>query len=335
MPEDNIKNIISITGFGWSGSGAVKDLLSEFDGITSFPFEFRMLNDPDGIIDLENGIVNDWRILNCDITIRRFIKYIQILGRPSRFYYPLSYNYNNLLNNKFWKICDEYLDDIIALQWKGSWPYHFHEFSTIKWFLFRVLSRLRLSTNILTRKDKMYLSCSKEQFYSSTKNLFNNLSIEVDSAGNSRYILFDQLIPAINCEKYLKYFYSAKVIIVDRDPRDIFIDALRWSYIPTDNINDFILWFKTQREYFIKNNSENQNILFLRFEDLVFNYDMSISSIISFLSLSPENHRLKQTIFDPNRSKQNIGQWKKHINEYDFSEIEKQLSEYCYKIEEN
>ena len=49
--EDKFK-IVSVSGFCATGSSAIFDLLLEFSNTESFPYEFRLLKDPDGIIDL-------------------------------------------------------------------------------------------------------------------------------------------------------------------------------------------------------------------------------------------------------------------------------------------
>jgi len=326
---NKIYKIISVSGFGWSGSGAVVDLLKEIKGIKYFPYEFRILKDPDGIIDLEHGLVNNWQELKSDITIRRFLKYAKILGRKPKFYYPLSYNYNYLLNNNFFNILNKYLEQLVDLKWHGSWPHHYHEFSSLKWFFYRVFNRLHLAKYFI-KKDKMYLSCPKEIFYDATKEFFNNIAKEIDLNSDSNTIFFDQLIPPYNCHRYLKYFHDPKIFIIDRDPRDVYVEALNWSYIPTDNVNDFIIWYKTQREYFFQNLIFSDRILYLKYEDIILKYDEMLKKIYSFLNINPEDHIHRKKFLNPDISKKNIGKWKYIDNNKVIKQIESHLKEYCY-----
>lgn len=81
--EDKFK-IVSVSGFCATGSSAIFDLLLEFSNTESFPYEFRLLKDPDGIIDLYNSLFDRWDDLNVDIALRRFDKYVEVLGRKNR-----------------------------------------------------------------------------------------------------------------------------------------------------------------------------------------------------------------------------------------------------------
>ena len=51
----------------------------------------------------------------------------------------------------------------------------------------------------------------------------------------------DQLVPSSNIEKYLRYFKDIKVVVVDRDQRDLFLfGKYNWrdGVIPT-NVEEF------------------------------------------------------------------------------------------------
>lgn len=297
-----------------------------------FPFEFRMLQDNDGIIDLERGLVSKWQLLQSDVVVRRFMAYVKRLGRPARFYYPLFYNYNALLDNKFYDICEDYIMKLVDLKWNGSWPVHFHEYSTIKWFTYRILNRLKILQKI-KNNDVMYLACPKEKFYNATKEFFNKLASIVVKKIDTEFIVFDQLVPAYNCQDYIKYFHKIKIIIVDRDPRDIYFDALNWSYIPTENIEDYIKWFKISRDYFNCTFENVDEILYIKFEDLVLKYDKMIPLIMSFLGIDDSRHIKKTQFFKPELSKQNVGKWRSNKFRVEMLKIEKSLGQYCYTLE--
>ena len=77
--------IVDVTGFGWSGSGAVHDLLREYDDVhfASFDdFEFTLLWMVDGIADLEYKLCEKHcRYGDSDRAISRFLEINKKLER--------------------------------------------------------------------------------------------------------------------------------------------------------------------------------------------------------------------------------------------------------------
>ena len=101
-------------------------------------------------------------------------------------------------------------------------------------------------------------------------------------------------------------------MLVVRDPLDVYADSYRvgWLAMPYD-IQMFIHWqwqmfnqVKTARKTY------PDKFSIVSFEQLVNNYDTVSIRIIDFLGLDWSKHAVK-TIFDPERSKKNIGQWRK------------------------
>ena len=329
MKSDYKYPLVSVTGLCATGSSAVFDLLREYDTFESFPYEFRLLTDPDGIIDLGNVLKNNWQDLNVDIAIRRFIDLFQRLSRDTKWYYPLSYGYNAILNGRFETELDEFLKNIGCLSWKGSWPYHWHEYSTAKWFFYRVLAKFH-KEKLMYKNDKMYMA-SYSQFEEACRILFNNICKIIAKDEDGKQIIFDQLIPAGNCEEFLKYFYDAKIIVVDRDPRDVYTRGAvkQWPFIPTQNVDNYIKWYRYIRENTYPLADDNERILFVKFEDLIYKYDETRGIIEDFLHLTPEHHNQKKSFFKPEVSIKNTQSWH-HMNQKAIKKIETELGNYCY-----
>ena len=321
--------IVSVTGLCATGSSAVFDLLREYDTFESFPYEFRLLTDPDGIIDLGNVLKNNWQDLNVDIAIRRFIALFDRISRDTKWYYPLSYGYNALLDGRFEKELNVFLKNMGCLSWQGSWPYHWHEYSAAKWFFYRVLAKFK-KEKWLYRNDKMYMA-SFSQFEEACRVLFNNICKIIAKDKDGKQILFDQLIPAGNCEEFLTYFYDAKIIIVDRDPRDVYTRGVvkQWPFIPTPNIDNYIAWYRTIRENTYPLADDSKRILFVRFEDLIYKYEETKTLIEEFIHLNPSQQIRPREYFKPEVSIKNTQSWHK-MNPDAITQIEKELKEYCY-----
>ena len=145
----------------------------------------------------------------------------------------------------------------------------------------------------------------------------------------------DQLVPSSNIERYIRYFNSIKVIVVDRDPRDVYLFEmirLRGTIVPHE-IKKFCEWYRWTRSL-DKNriNKQNPNIKYIYFEDLIYHYDDTKNDIIKFLGLDIKNHVNKFKFFKPEVSEINTRLWET-TNRYDkeIKYIEKELCEYLYR----
>jgi len=106
--------IITCTGYGFTGSSAATNILEEFENIESLNAEFEctFLHEPDGIQDLENALREGHR-LKCDLAIKRFLRLANTLNkqRPFRKYF----------NNNFVRHSEAFIDSICTAHWNGNW----------------------------------------------------------------------------------------------------------------------------------------------------------------------------------------------------------------------
>ena len=331
-------NIITCTGYGGTGSSVVSDLFKEFSNVKSFgDFEFRFLQDPSGVKDLEFGIVLNNDRLTTSESIKKFKKYIDYLSSSK------VYNYELFFDNKFKKISYQYIDDLVDVKWDGFWHQDIINaslFERIFYYTERIIQKkiIRqdeggaiLFNNIF--KHEMYYSSIGDGFYEVTKKYIANLISEVDS-DSYNYLLFDQLVPVNNIDKYNRYFDSLKVIVVDRDPRDLYLlNKCIWkeSWIPSENIEIYIKWFEKLRSI-EKCNDENIAI-YLNFEDFIYNYEDTVEKICKFIGISSGNHVFKKKFFDPSISIKNTNLQEKYIQyDDDCKLIKNRLNKYCYNF---
>jgi hypothetical protein len=140
------------------------------------------------------------------------------------------------------------------------------------------------------------------------------------------------LVPPTNINRYFRYFDDLHVIVVDRDPRDLYLDnLLNWHerWIPTD-INKFITLYRKTREK-LPYEKENPGILRIKFEDSIYKYDDFSKTINTFLSLRKSEHKCPKTIFNPDVSVKNTQLWKRQkVNTDIVKTIEDNLGDYCY-----
>ena len=125
------------------------------------------------------------------------------------------------------------------------------------------------------------------------------------------------------------------LIIVDRDPRDMFADGF-------ENVMSIDSEHKTieHAKYYIEKQKamreripiDNSNTLYVRFENLVLNYEIESKRIMDFLGLGEDMHVHKKTYLNPDVSSKNVGIWKRHYNECPevMDLIEQELPSLCY-----
>lgn len=327
--------IITCASYHGTGSSAISDLLKEFSNCYSTgEYEFRFIQDPYGISDLEFHLIENTHRLNSGYFLKKFIQQVDFLSGNK-----IIKRYERYFNGKFKEYSMQYVKNLIEVEWQGE---SYFELTESKLFyiqrfinkIARLISRNNeLEVNIL-RNNKLYL-CKQDKnfFYEQTKEylykLFNELNKE-----KKEFLMLDQLVPPTNIERYFNYFYNLKVIVVDRDPRDLYIlQKLYWkdNVFPTDTPSSFVKWFKGTR----KNKIINDNILYLNFEDLIYNYELTLKKIASFLETDLSNHTKKFSFFDPKISIHNTRLWINQKNlSSDIKIIEQELQEYCYESNE-
>ena len=330
--------IITCTGYGATGSSVVSDLLKEFKKVKSYgDFEFRFIQDPHGLRDLEYGLFENNNRTNTDYYIKQFMKHSKFLSKS------LVYKYEDHFNGNFKKLSDEFINNIIDVSYDGFWHQDIIDETPIRKFSY-YLERF-IQKKILKLKDvgakyyknKMYYAkpISKQKFYEEVKNYTDQLIQNMNFDKDCDFVVLDQLVPPDHNETYLNYFSNLKVIVVDRDPRDVFLlekYKYRDAFTPFD-VETFCKWYPLVR----KHQSEevnSENVLFVRFEDFIYKYEETIKKVINFLGIPEENWIKKGEFFKPEISIKNTKQWLSYPDKKDeISVIERELKDYLYPYE--
>jgi len=331
------RKIITCTGYGGTGSSAITDLLKEFDnGLSLGDAEFWFLQDFNGISDLEYFLIDGNHRSRVNLVIKRFKKYIDEYG-----------DYYEKYFKDFKKVSFEYVENLIDAKFQKAISYYELENQIKKLFWFRVSPLAqKLIAKISGRdfeefapyiptEEKVYSIPNRERFYKKTKRYTKKLFDTLDKGYD--FIAVDQLVPAMNAKRYLNYVANLKVVIVDRDPRDLFLlNELHWkkaAYVcDTTNVDEYIVWYKTMREH-RKFEEKNTNITYIMLEDLIYHYDETLNKLYSFFEIDEKYHTKKRTFFNPDISIQ----WTKMYEKYpeyrkkDIEKIAKELDEYCFK----
>lgn len=307
---------ITCVGYHATGSGVIDDLLREFDNIQQgmSDCETRILQDPDGVSDLEFNLIQCPHRLNSSFAIKRFLEYAKSRKR--------TYSHICGSESTWLEISNKYT---IALT-KGEFcgfggsELRLHG-SLVIWYYRlkrqwnkRVVKKIFQGTpnrNILPWiKTPLYISISESEFLEKTRDFIDNLSQSIN-VGDKEFVVLDQLVPPFNTERFTRYVRDLKIVVVDRDPRDVYIYLKKMNdrCLPMDDIHQYCAFWKESHRLI---SPYTDNTLFVTFEDMIYKYDEMVPKVMSFLGLKKENHVCPKKYFDPNKSIRGTKQWEKH-----------------------
>ena len=319
--------IIGICGFSWSGSGAVMDYLMEFKNNQVYTPEFIIAYHPDGLHDLDVNLnLNCAKFLSSGVAIPRFRKVVKYLLHKTT-------------NGKSDTITEEYIAQIIQATWIGSEQGQMLVRNT--WLYQNVGQRLKPWIRKLPPQfcwkykpyplGKMEFSICPKNFLEATQTYTDNLlkAIGLDTKEN---IILNQPFPGNNPVPFMKYYRNSKAIVVDRDPRDVFtflkyVFPGRGYSVPLEDVNVFCEYYENMHKN-LSMTLDHPDVLYLKFEDMVYHYEVATDRIKKFLGLNDISTPKKD--FIPEESEANTQVFVKYGNSEEISVIEKRLSRYLY-----
>lgn len=322
---------IGVCGYGYSGSGAVICLLKEYEGINYLDgktvFEFSISYVSDGLEDLEfNLCKNPSKGTRCDIAIYRFKKLVDFYER----------SYNRITNNQFRRFANDYITDLIQAKWKAYRVFEYERSKTgmlvrrILGMINTIVKKRGIDYNCFPIRER-YLSIYPNNFVPATKKFINNI---LTSGGDYNCLLLDQPFSIGNPLNSMRFFEDPKCIIVDRDPRDLYVMAkniygTNALFIPTDTVDNFIEYYKRVRDDKLYKNSNN--ILKIQFEDLIYKYHDTVSKIEEFLEFKIGKHVDSYRYFNPAISCANVNVYRSFPQDEEaIGLIENHLSMWLY-----
>ncbi len=333
--------VISTCGFGSSGSSVITDYLSEYTNIKILDqVEFNISYLPDGLADLCYHICSaPSRTLSSSYAIDRFL---QLVKSDILDYYSANCGIDKF---QLKKLFDDYIESITEVKWNG---FINTNYSVVKSFfqslvLGRINPLLRKKT-IPTIKGYPHsvvrVSHDSSVFYNETKKLVCRL-LELMGGSEGEKIVLDQAFSGNNPQASFAFFDNPRAIVVDRDPRDLYIFSKeflikkpilsRTLFMPTEGVREFIDYYRIIRKNQPYTN-DDPRILRIRFEELIYDYDKATKKVSLFCELG-ENEK-KMSVFVPEMSAANTQLVKKFPSYIDdVKQIEKELPEYCFDFE--
>ena len=224
---------LDLSGYAFTGKHAVIDLMREFEGYTiaPFQFEFNLLRIQGGIRDLETALVDDWSPIRSDAALRRFRKLSQRLAaknawaRPRTWFEAVGWNYDDFFKGQFSPTVDAYVRSLVEASWRTEWPYPAGEIGALELFRRKLLQK----AGVRSAFDFEYFLTAPDDFLKRTRDFLQALLTAFADPGAHTVVMHNSLEP-FNPSRGLRYLEDARCIVVDRDPRDVYVSQQR--YVP-------------------------------------------------------------------------------------------------------
>lgn len=304
-----VEDRIFLSGYFYSGSGAVLDYLLGFKECYKWPAikgEMRLIKFPGGLADLGNRLEKNNSLNAADLVDL----YLHLTGNKIVHSAKTKYDPWRVVNKNSSKILKDnnshaYLFSAFQLFW------HLHSF-------------MLQDTQTIEEFEKISIS--------GVKQMLNGVAGQL----KANKLLVDQIITAWRLP-IARFAPPSSIIIVHRDPRDQYAEAYdvrvksgrtAWT------AHEFTKIYKERRMLVSENipileKKYGHRFLTLSFEDFVLKHDIEVKKVLDFLQISPED--ITKQYFSPEVSSKNVGKYKSMLSEKDRKIIESSIPEYLYQ----
>lgn len=323
---------IAIAGYHYSGCGVIDDLFREFDNVAQpkSECESRFLQDMDGVSDLEFHLVEAPNRLTTNLAIDRFLRYCQ----------RNESGYRNIYGPQWMDICSDYVASLLKFRYKGYNLVHLAERSKKYPLYVRIMYHLQrfkpkkyrhsYSYNYFP-KETLYHAClSEEEFLVKTRAFVERLSNNMITNKKAEYVMIDQMFAGNNPGRYLRYVGEVKSFVVDRDPRDLYINMMNREdhMIPTDPHQFCVHYWDTRKRV----GNECPDVIYLMIEDMIYHYDEMVSKVCEFVGIDKSHHVEPKKYFNPAVSIKGTRTWERYPKYAEAVKIiEQELPDFLYK----
>lgn len=343
--------VISTSGYYSTGSSAIFAVLMEYESCTpgvlknrpmkSYDYENLLLYVPDGMFDLEDKILIGNNVHRSDEAIRSFEKKMKQLYDNS---YIWMGSFRKLLGPEWQNFVEEFINEITQYRVDARWYEHYSENQfNLRKFLGSI-KRTILGREIPGDFAKMpafrcdehirYSMVSPSEFYSSAQKLVSGYFSCMRGEEKDKHLILNHFLLPHNAYRIPNYMgEDFRLIIVDRDPRDVFVmekyrHRTDHSALPCDNVVDFVNYWKRLRE--IEKKIDDDRVLRIRFEDLMYKHEETVMRMEEVCGLSPDSRQVG-SVFSLEKSILNTQLFKQgDVWAEEIKYIEEHLAEYLY-----
>jgi sulfotransferase family protein len=343
---------IGVSGIGNTGKSALVEMLKETESIKVFDrfFEFDIVRVPGGILDLYHHLCEAWSPIRSDYAIKEFLRLVYTMGLDPRWYDLIglarsSSRYQRVFKGHFISESLAYINNFVKFKYHGFWPYDLLTTSMLERLARKIANRLtferafHFEINVADAND----------FITRTHDYLANLYKWTFEKPYKAVVLSNAIEP-YNATRTLDILRNTKLLLVLRDPRDIYISAVdpkkmqgrdntlvaienkggSKSFLPTSDIELFAKRQKVLMEK-LGNVASDPRVLSVWFEDLVLEYESTRTKVFDFLGISKDEHIRQRTLFRPDISKNYVFLWKNYSRQEEVRYLEEELKQYLYR----
>lgn len=307
--------LLFVAGLGSTGSSALCDLIAGYQRVFCPAQEWRIWVDPDGLIELAQRLSFESSLFWQTTALERFNTLIGRLVKPG--FGPYSkLRLPEYVRGIYRRIASNVRTQIEAKSYPGLWYGNSnHLFASGNFVLRRLawksprINRRMWVANMFEQREALQLIGKIVD--SELEDYLRGQDADLFAVNENFSILFSDAI--------LTMHPDAKIVVVLRDPLDVYADSLRvgWLAMPYE-IEQFIRWQNTMYQQVVRAKSRwADRVHVVWFESLCTNYEAELERLKAFVPGALNT--LEQQRFFPDRSRKNIGQWKNRapwLNEY-------------------
>jgi hypothetical protein len=337
-PRRTFKTLVSVNGFNWSGSSAIDDLLQEYKTVTSSlsgtlddsiekrnrqRFEFDIVRAGCGVYSLEH-LFETRNIFERDVCLRVFMSLVY------KFY---NEGFGDFYDDKFIELTRDFIRKLLATEVKSPTGFDYAP---------QLTALGTQAANFILGHDPndkwQYVYYLKDLTVPEYRAIAREYILSILRTVESEdFLILDQGCAdcSADIERFVEYFGPLKAIWCYRDPRDIYAAAQQARVneeegnVPNDPVY-FVKWYLRALEPFA--GLKHESLLVFRFEDMIMEYEKTVSMIEKFLGLKPEDHVFPKKYFIPAESfVRSIGLWKTWPEKEAIAYVKKELPQYCYR----
>lgn len=322
--------VIGVVGYGNSGASAVMDLLMGSNELQVSKGEWQILHQVDGILDLKHYLVECRDKIASNTALSRFEQSLHDFR---------ALQIRKSVRKEYIRLSEKYIEDLMLCRWKGYSAFDGNNIQGIeKNIIGRKIVRLLKELAKLVKidfispfsKERRFSILDAEQFKLITANYFDSI-FAAHGYNTEKPLVLEQFFVFSNPTAGNEFFKNTKVILVERDPRDVYASSkfaakygdFNIRFFPTEKVEDFVKYYKGLH-IGVKPTS---NVMIVNFENLIYEYESEVERICDFIGLT--NKDGLDAYFHPDISINNTKFYKKFPSiKKDIKYIEDELYEY-------
>jgi len=333
--------VVHVGGFAATGTSAIRDYLLDSAQFAFFGAEFRLLRDRYGLMSMYHALRNaaDSETTNLILKDFEWLAFWSAREGGLRKFRGRGRDYDRLTCGRFTPATLAFLNSITPYRYPMNWDFFSFRKTFIRHLSDSGFGKLGLDVTQDCRmvffEDDVFMNEASrylEEIFSGVRewNLKSQESplLLHNTVSNQSYdetSFTRRLVP------------NSKFLILDRDPRDIFLDLPEGRYLPSgvsplERSKAFVRFFMHCRRDLEKLRRE-QDVLLIRFEDFVLDHQTGARRLWNFLGL-PVPEEPSGKAFDVSQSARNVELYKNAVGQEKdaIRHIEDQLSAFLHRL---